>query len=279
VAIGAYQVPEIVFDVTPFLPILFDGKEHKIGFNVTTAANSYWLVDGNLKVWLDKDAKPDHVFNGKLHVLRVPKTQPSEKQRGSLASLLSITTVAKNTYFASGSISTSKGWVRTDVFKSFDFSNDNRFLDQGNFNAFTQTTNIYSSRMVSSRAGVTVDVEKKKYPLAASLNYTSVPSGAYQFDTTIDHGLEILQGSLALAGTLPRSLVSQKTLSVRQKSDGSFGTLFPGVGNQVQTYSLATPEQCYQRNIKVQNRTVVSDNSPRCSSGLAQMPLPILAMQ
>ncbi|KAJ6325062.1 hypothetical protein OIU76_012193 [Salix suchowensis] len=52
VAIGAFNLPSYDFDLTPFLGMLLDGKDHVFGIGVTDGIG-YWLVDANLHVWLD----------------------------------------------------------------------------------------------------------------------------------------------------------------------------------------------------------------------------------
>ena len=110
VAIGAHDVPEMTFDLTPFLTLLFNGTlPHKLRFNVTDAANPFWVVDGNLKLWLDKDAPANHTFQGKMESFSIPRTVPKDIIQGSMEEELEINTVASKSISASSTFWTSKG--------------------------------------------------------------------------------------------------------------------------------------------------------------------------
>jgi hypothetical protein len=64
VGIDTYDVPSFEIDVTPFLPVLCDGKPHAFELKVvgydskttlgTTAEN--WWVTASVFIWLDKDS-------------------------------------------------------------------------------------------------------------------------------------------------------------------------------------------------------------------------------
>ena len=62
-AYGALDLPTYYIDVTPFVPILTDGKPHIITIDVTSAEADHnilqnWYLSGNLQVYLDQSSKP-----------------------------------------------------------------------------------------------------------------------------------------------------------------------------------------------------------------------------
>lgn len=60
---GALDLPTYYLDITPFVPILTDGKPHTITMDVTSAEADHnilqnWYLSGNLQVYLDQSSKP-----------------------------------------------------------------------------------------------------------------------------------------------------------------------------------------------------------------------------
>eukprot|EP00250_Pteridium_aquilinum_P020724 c24918_g1_i1 orf=594-2237(-) len=54
-AIGAFNLPSYEFDLSPFVGLLTDGREHTLGFRVENAIGN-WLIDGCLHLWLDQNS-------------------------------------------------------------------------------------------------------------------------------------------------------------------------------------------------------------------------------
>lgn len=62
-AYGALDLPTYFLDLTPFVPILTDGKNHNISIDVVSAErdhaiNDNWFVSGNLQVITDTSNNP-----------------------------------------------------------------------------------------------------------------------------------------------------------------------------------------------------------------------------
>lgn len=60
---GALDLPTYFFDITPFVPVLTDGKPHNISIDVVSAEvdhviNENWFVSGNLQIVTDSSSKP-----------------------------------------------------------------------------------------------------------------------------------------------------------------------------------------------------------------------------
>lgn len=60
---GALDLPTYFLDLTPFVPVLADGKPHNISLDVVSAEsnhtiNANWYVSGNLQVITDVSGKP-----------------------------------------------------------------------------------------------------------------------------------------------------------------------------------------------------------------------------
>ena len=265
VAIGTYHVPEIIFDVTPALPYLFLKGSHRIGFNITTAANGYWFVEGNLQIWTDKGLDLNHQFQGNVDAEVIKTTVPVENVHGSMKNELSVRTTAENSWKISGSILTSKGWKTTKVEKTLKYRNKNEFTRNGLNNLMSQTTEINSKITTLFPSFSTTTFDRKIYPLTVGLNYTIGDGSKFQFDALVDHGLKEWKGE---------SDKITHSLDIHQIAVGTFGT-FPttiNYGNQNQTYSSKTPEQCYTRDIQIRNRQIYSDNEGSgCLNGVLKI--------
>jgi hypothetical protein len=90
-------------DITPFLSIFHDGKPHYFSFNITPAANSFWLVDGNLKVFEGEKS------TGRVERIYNPNTVPRVKIRGRVEDKLKVKVNAKSRFEASGILYHSDG--------------------------------------------------------------------------------------------------------------------------------------------------------------------------
>lgn len=60
---GALDLPTYFVDLTPFVPVLTDGKSHNISIDVASAESNHtindnWFVSGNLQVVTDSSSKP-----------------------------------------------------------------------------------------------------------------------------------------------------------------------------------------------------------------------------
>lgn len=62
-AYGALDLPTYFLDLTPFVPVLTDGKSHNISIDVVSAESNHtindnWFVSGNLQVVTDSSSEP-----------------------------------------------------------------------------------------------------------------------------------------------------------------------------------------------------------------------------
>ncbi|KAJ3313641.1 hypothetical protein HDV04_001651 [Boothiomyces sp. JEL0838] len=227
VGIDTFNLPPITFDITPFASLLFQPNSN-IGFNVSFAANSYWLVDANLKIWVDKKNKGKE-FNGKLESFVINPTIPTELYSGDLNNLVMNTTV-KNSFSAKE--------------KQVSFTNQNLVTEQGNNQVFIQSTNVSTTVTVSSRDLTVSKKHKKRYPFTGLLSALSANS----YLTTITHG--------------KREETDDYLLDTLLYANGTFGGANYATTNQ--NYTFIDSKQCYKRNVAAAGRVLVSDIYPKC---------------
>jgi uroporphyrinogen decarboxylase len=260
VAINAFDVPSMIFDITPFLSLLFSGRNStRIGFNITNEALPFWFIDGNLLLYVDKDKDPLEPFKGSLDSMNVRSQIPHYTIVGDLNQTLDVLTVLQNSFSASGTVYHSDGYTRTSVHKSVDYLNINTLWNQGSTQNIDQKTSIHSSTLTErfgDRFSSLLHVSQYQYPLQVNLSYFKNESG-YEYDVVMDHGLHINR----FVKKNQEKLTSLERLDTNQYASGYFGTIRPGVAGLKQNYFHQTPEQCYRRSIRAYNRTVISDNT------------------
>jgi hypothetical protein len=176
VGIDAYDLREDEIDLTPWLPLLSDGKDHSFEIKVVglnddsgkvseSKVNSNWVVTGKLFLWLDK---PGSITKGDLPraeiaapTFRIEQTQ-AKLPNGTLDSLVYKVT-ANREIKVEGSITTSEGTKPASWQQSLEYSNFGN-LTAGGLN---QSTVLISQGDEGSTSGYT---RKFKYPLNCTSN-------------------------------------------------------------------------------------------------------------
>jgi hypothetical protein len=154
------------------------------------------------------------------------------------------------------------------VHKVLDYENANILTARGNNQTTKQVTKVYTTRTVTRGGGgrpksVVKEIENRTYPLFIEVNLTEC-DGKFNFDTVVDHGLEISTSVVTLKHKRKKSL-HLIDLKTRQVGGGNFGNLYTtSVAFQNQTYKLKTPMQCYIRNVGAYDRKLVYDNTHYC---------------
>jgi hypothetical protein len=133
---GALDLPTYFLDLTPFVPILTDGKPHNISLDVASAEadhaiNQNWFVSGLLQVVEDPSGKPT---TGKMTVY---DAQPfaAGNSTGSLGANgdLNITvTATRNVHIESDIISGSGVHTKVVFTQNLQYSNLQQYLDNLN---------------------------------------------------------------------------------------------------------------------------------------------------
>jgi Peptide N-acetyl-beta-D-glucosaminyl asparaginase amidase A len=268
VGIGAFDVPSIKFDLTPYLSLLFSGTSPVIGMNVSSSANSFWFVDGNLLIWTE--GRPDYEtpFVGDLKFLRNNLEQPTEIVYGDVNKILEVNTKATRSITASGKHCIGKTCYTTSFHKSISFDNQLIYFDGGNRTFADQSTSMNkASTMFTTKGGVfssgIANNQYKNFPFKADIRSTSYFNGSYRFDTEIDHGLDVIESSVSTGRFMPIQALkfgaAHRTLETRQRSTGFFSDFVRGFGSTKQVYKLNSKGNCYARNVSSLKSTIEYD--------------------
>lgn len=256
VAINAFDVPSMLFDITPFLSLLFQ-KEVKIGFNITNEALPFWLVGGNLLLHLDHGKNAQEAFNGTLNYVKIKSVDPVFSIVGDVNSTLYVKTTLKNQFSASGTVHHSRGSTKTNIDKTVNYYNFNEISDSGNSQKIDQNTEIFSSTLeMETGVGKSTRLllNTFRYPLAIKTVFYKNDSG-FQTDVSIDHGLYISKQ----VQPIPGRPISIERLANQQIAKGYFGTIRRGTAQHNQTYSYLSPSQCYNRIVHANHSKIIRD--------------------
>lgn len=146
-AYGAVDLPTYFLDVTPFVPVLADGKPHNITIDVASAEDNHailqnWYLSGNFQVFLD--ASPNSTTGNITSYAAEPysQTDVTETKQGSD---LTITVSATRKLHIESTIVTGSGKKNNVVFsQDLQYSNAQVYLN--NFNTQVMSAERFSSQ-------------------------------------------------------------------------------------------------------------------------------------
>jgi hypothetical protein len=282
VGIDAYDLREPEIDITPFVPLLTDGKAHTFsiqiaGFNGPSngtsqlvPVGSYWVVTGKIFVY---QADPDaDSFSYRDH--SAPKTTISNLAISSSSSRLQVPSANKTltnqtlTYSVSASRSLLITHTRSGASwsQSLTFSNKGQFTNSGLTQANLQST---TGTSFSSAFNTTT---KFSYPLncITSTIYPAFPAtDPIKITADISRGLTI--DSDADSGN-PVSLFSLVSGPLSLQTTQMGGARFSNernksynYGHTEQTFSQKSGGLLYTRDVKADNSTLLWDSNPSVS--------------
>jgi hypothetical protein len=207
-ALDAFDLREDEIDISPFLPLLNDGKPHDfeirvVGIdddgagngNLTENIESNWVVTGKIFIWLDNDM--DHLATGTIPTIYAPapsihlkSTRKQNSMNGSAESLEYSIQVSRKIHIESAMI-TSAGSQTLFWKQDLMFSNDGTLSNKGNDQIMRQTTSGTSS----SSAGYSRSFD---YPMWVISTYSAPPNGNVTISGKMGRGKNVQQlGDLA----------------------------------------------------------------------------------
>ncbi|CDO72908.1 hypothetical protein BN946_scf185002.g93 [Trametes cinnabarina] len=252
---GALDLPTYFIDLTPFVPVLTDGKPHNISIDVVSAEddhaiNENWFVSGNLQVITDSSSRPTTGKITKYDVspFAVSKTTGSVGDNGDVNVTVSAT---RNIHIEAEITSGSGKTTRVVWSQALEFSNTQQFLD----NTFIQ--NVFqtaSGSFSSTHNGIPALIDTFSYPLNINLTVLS-PDGS-NFVATFDHSYD--------RTSLPAPFILGSTIHERQLASGFFHTASTGNtgnGTNSNTFSyIDLAGNTYDREVTAVDNNITSDH-------------------
>jgi hypothetical protein len=313
VGIDAFDLREDEIDITPWLSVLSDGKDHTYEIQVVgltddgmgngelTMVGSYWVVTGKLFLWLDE---PGSVTSGSPinKFLPDPKfflTSQTTKAANQTNATLNYQVLAQRQLSYSSIITTSEGSKPVSWMQTLSYSNIGKFDANGN----NQTNNQMTSGADVSSNGYS---RKFAYPLWAFSAISIDPaSKAMAIDGILDRGknFQVLGRSVFPTGldsyvsqgpfdgmslaTRQNGTAGYKTIPARNQSVSWGGTeqvfVFSGIDAaradypQVPLIDGSTP--LYSRHVLAVNGTVVGDTAPNGPRNFDQDQIPLNSVE
>jgi hypothetical protein len=199
VGIDAFDLREDEIDITPFAPLLSDGKEHSFEIrvagidddgkgngNLTSAIGSNWVVTGKIFVWLDQDGS---VTTGTVPSITAPgpsleiHSTSRSAGNGTVTSLEYYVRVTRSLSISS-TVKTSSGSQEITWQQDLKFSNEGQFSNGGNDQTTTQSTS--GSHVSTNDYSRTFD-----YPLYVFSAYNVLSGGNFTIDGKMARGKNV----------------------------------------------------------------------------------------
>ena len=313
VGIDAFDLREHEIDITPWLPILCNGKQHtfeikvagilddgKGGGVITETVGSSWYVTGKIFVWLDEDASS--VTTGRAPTVLVPApvisvSQSLTQNATGANETLSYTTNVKRDLSISSLITSQKGTHLSTWTQALSVTNYGLYTDFGAVQQNNQTT----TGTDQSTGGVYYK-SSYSYPLYANTTYLVQPSGNFTIDATVIRGLNLaIQGApvfptgLQPFAAIPKSETLVSGFSGTQISTTQNGTAHyfgspsagtsSGYGSTSQEFSFngidlsggVGDTELYYRNVEAVNSTIVKDYESLIGVEVSSFGFPVAA--
>ncbi|KAJ7449814.1 peptide N-acetyl-beta-D-glucosaminyl asparaginase amidase A-domain-containing protein [Mycena latifolia] len=210
---GALDLPTYFLDLTPFVPILTDGKPHLFTIDVASAEADKtilqnWFVSGLLQVVTDSSSKPT---TGKITSYSAePFAQTSTTGAVGDNGDINITVSATRSIHIAAEIRSGSGHVNSVV-----WSQNLNYVNQQNYLDNTLVQNLFQSSsgaVLSTHNSIPAVVDTFNYPIV--INFTSLNAAGSSFSTVFDHSYDRV--------LLPSPFILGSTIKERQVAGGFF---------------------------------------------------------
>lgn len=259
VGIDAFDLKEDEIDITPWLPLLCDGRGHRFEIRIaglsddgdgrvalTTTVGSYWLVTGKAFIWLDEEG---HRTTGTAPRVQDPSPELSisstvlKKANGTNETLL-YEVRAERDLSIFNLFHTSHGVRLASWHQRLSYSNTGNFSNGGNLEINTQNTRGYD---VSSSGYA----KQFTYPLYAYSDYYENRGNNITIVGTVNRGKDV---KILGQPVFPTGLEPNAGISVAESGDPTYQGIWLSttqsgdatyLSNQTEqtSYSFGTTEQ------------------------------------
>ncbi|XP_051137869.1 peptide-N4-(N-acetyl-beta-glucosaminyl)asparagine amidase A-like [Andrographis paniculata] len=250
-AIKSFDFPTYEFELTPFLGMLLDGRNHYYGLNIPDAIG-YWLADANLHIWLDKSGQ--QVLAGPIKYKNPSTCIEREYKFEQREGKFEIEGERKSEW--SGWVNSSLGNYTTQVTRKLEFENTIEYKSNGAEKEVDQEVKIESQIRVKTKSGDSVaklDVESK-FPLKMRI-IDNDGSGEHSrlLTTKLEQSLEVNQKDSGYSSKLRDSQECSGWMFVLGRD------VLSGSASVEQSYKLDDRFGCYSRKVESE-RGVIQTN-------------------
>lgn len=265
VAIGAFNAPTYVLNLTPFLGQFLDDQPHNVTFFVDYGVD-FWPIDGNLLAYTDKSGRATkaQVLEKRIERHVVP-TQSSQV----VGLDANFTLQASRSFYVKSSVTTSKGTRVYTISQQLDYSNRQEYLENGDVGIFEGRTTVKTTQSVSSFFGLVNNVvtHVEDYPIYGRSYYKPRADGSYVLDAQLQNAfsrtLSVKASPLELLfPTGLRFNYEPKAVSVALNGSAFVDSLVGGNGSTQATYQSRSPTSgCFSRQVAATAGVLTKDVS------------------
>ncbi|KAJ5961057.1 uncharacterized protein N7479_008207 [Penicillium vulpinum] len=278
VGIDAFDLREPEIDISPFLPMMQDGKQHSFEIRVTglnvspdgtatfsNTVGSYWVVTGNIFLYIDDDrSKATTIHHSKaptvdapLPVFSVARNLIHSEAGGNDS--LSYSVVAERDFTVTSSL---YSWSQ-----KLSFSNYGLLDQQGYSQVNTQLTTGNNTITALGHKPISNSITFQ-YPLVVNATYGFPPNGT-TIDAWMERGLEI-EGTGGIGISTYTFSSGPSYLNTSQSGTALYKSITGGNsgswGETNHVFESRMNGQSYHRSVHAVNSTVVHDTDPNGKS-------------
>ncbi|KAH8552781.1 peptide N-acetyl-beta-D-glucosaminyl asparaginase amidase A-domain-containing protein [Umbelopsis sp. PMI_123] len=261
---GAFNIPSTWVDVSPFVGLMVDGKQHTIQLQVVNA-ESYWLIDGNLHLWLDKNSTQTSGTVISSSISPNATLNVHEDIQNNLDAI--ITVKGSRSAQATGYVDTSQGRIINSYKYKIQYQNQLYFANDTNNSSWAQTTvQSASSQQTPEKKNSSIPVHTVStdfnWKIGGGNNYTVFSDQSIRIDGWIDSSND---------QKVTERWGNDKTSSwTYAKQDGSAYYAANAVSNANNAHSVGQTKTsvdyrsgnlCYSRQVSAYNATILSDKT------------------
>ncbi|KAF7342117.1 Peptide-N4-(N-acetyl-beta-glucosaminyl)asparagine amidase A [Mycena venus] len=266
---GALDLPTYFLDLTPFVPLLTDGKPHLFTIDVASAEADKtilqnWFVSGVLQVITDTSSKPTtgKITSYSAEPFAESSTTGSVRKNGDI----SITVTASRKIHITADILSGSGKINRVVFsQNLEYINQQAYFHN---TSIQNTFQLSSGSVLSTHNNVPALVDTFSYPI--TINLTLLNDAGTFFSAVVDHSYD---------RTLhPSPFILGSTIKERQVAGGFF-TISPtgntGNGTNNNTFSYVdTVGNTFNRRVDAAFNNITLDEQSGSLSRAPEKRLP-----
>lgn len=265
VAIGAFNAPTYVLNLTPYLGAFLDGAPHNVTFAVDYGVD-FWPIDGNLLAYVDRAGSVTRarVLTKRMARHVVPATTSHVSGLDA-----NFTLEATRDVFVQTSVTTSQGTKIYTLSQRMAYTNRQAYTENGDVGAFDARTRVTTTQSVSSLFGLaeTVVTQTEDYPIRGRTVYKTGANGSFVLDADLQQAFErsVRVKASLLELIFPTSLrfgYEPSAVAIALNGTAHLNSLVGGNGSTQATYHAKSPARgCFSRQVAAAAGVVVKDVS------------------
>ncbi|EGG12564.1 uncharacterized protein MELLADRAFT_86715 [Melampsora larici-populina 98AG31] len=256
-AIGALNAPSYTMDITPFVPLLTDDKNHNFTIVVegqgqgNTSTNPKWILSGSVGITLDPSGART---TGKLEsVHSTPHFKTTPLPDDAQGRIRFKTEASRQLSLKATVVTGTTGQQSVSVTQDFKFSNVQIQAASGKFSNVLQSSEGLTE---SVHNGATHLHDEFSYPFNLTMTQTTPDQNGTVISGHLSHGYTRTEDHVYPAGSKSK-IVTQQTSEGDLLLDGD-GRAVSGIGRTSQQYTFKNEAgEDYSRDIEIFNITKV----------------------